>query len=168
MKSYVYLAANLDNNQVKIGWSFNPQNRITLIARESGNQIVLLKAIEGDVALERKLHADFSERRTIGEWFSDSDGFVRNNFLAKASAVCSEKKASRKALVATVVENFSEIIGELIERGWTQRELASEANTTQPVISELLHGTTEHPRYSTARMLIDLWKSRRKPKRVTA
>lgn len=63
------------------------------------------------------------------------------------------------------MEDFSDIVKDLIERGFTQKEIAAEVGTTQPVISDLLHHETEHPRYSTARMLVDLWKSRRKPKR---
>jgi len=68
---HVYFLYDPNNNQIKIGISKKPNNRIKNIKYgENRNNLVFLHIIpNGSRQLEKKLHDVFSEIRATGEWF---------------------------------------------------------------------------------------------------
>jgi len=73
-KAFVYIV-QFDNGNLKIGFSSNPTKRLRTLETQSGNLIakrLLLKFNSKKEALnqEKKLHQQFSEFRTHGEYFN--------------------------------------------------------------------------------------------------
>lgn len=62
-----YIIRDNDTNLVKIGKAYDIQKRIKSISSLSGRSLSLLYSFDFDIEL--KLHNEFSEFRTIGEWF---------------------------------------------------------------------------------------------------
>ena len=62
-----YIIKDNDTNLVKIGKAYDIQKRIKSISSLSGRSLSLLYSFDFDIEL--KLHNEFSEFRTIGEWF---------------------------------------------------------------------------------------------------
>ena len=61
------------NKKVKIGYTANPQNRISDIQTSNPDKLNVLLIIDGGCELERQLHKDFADYRLNGEWFEYSD-----------------------------------------------------------------------------------------------
>ena len=70
-----YIVFNPKSKQIKIGKSKTPENRIRTLETQAGAEFEVLALIESD--LELKLHKKFAEYRTVGEWFEDRDGVIR-------------------------------------------------------------------------------------------
>lgn len=62
--------------------------------------------------------------------------------------------------------SLQEIVGDLMERGWTQEQLAEEIGCTQPTISKLLAGADAM--YSRGILLRDLWQTDKMPPKHAA
>lgn len=58
--------------QVKIGWSRNPQARVTALAREMGQRVTLLGKRPAPITLEIQAHTDLAEHVLVREWFRDT------------------------------------------------------------------------------------------------
>lgn len=69
----VYFILNESAGMVKIGFSRNPEKRLTELRTGSAGEIKLLATIEGSLAIERQLHKRFEMHRRNGEWFIYSD-----------------------------------------------------------------------------------------------
>lgn len=70
---YVYFIGN--ENTVKIGYSNNPQKRLSQLQSGNPQRIEVLATIEDDnpQSLESNLHSIFREHKLSGEWFKNSD-----------------------------------------------------------------------------------------------
>lgn len=76
---FVYILR--DKDQVKIGFSKNPRNRIATLQNNSGRALRVAACIPGTLEDEQRLHARFSTYRIHGEWFAavgDLREFLRN------------------------------------------------------------------------------------------
>lgn len=71
-----YIIRNPVTNDIKIGMSINPGERIKGLGHASGVELEVLAVISEDI--ERKLHEKFKEYRSHGEWFKDLDGKIVN------------------------------------------------------------------------------------------
>jgi hypothetical protein len=69
--SYVYFVEALGRNEIKIGSSQNPDQRLCGLQTGNGSELKLLGAMRGDKELERQIQARFKHLRTPsdGEWF---------------------------------------------------------------------------------------------------
>jgi len=65
--------------------------------------------------------------------------------------------------------NWVQVIGELVNLGYTQPRIADECKCGQATISDLARGATSNPRFTTAQALLALLtRARRQAKRATA
>lgn len=70
-----YIVHSAISGLVKIGKSFNPEQRIRTLSFQSGGNLKTLLILEGDV--ESDLHRRFCSLRVHGEWFDDKQGTIR-------------------------------------------------------------------------------------------
>ena len=73
-KAFVYIV-QFDNGNLKIGFSSNPTKRLRTLETQSGNLIIKRLLLEFNLkqealAQEKKLHQQFAEFRTYGEYFN--------------------------------------------------------------------------------------------------
>lgn len=64
--------------------------------------------------------------------------------------------------------DWTKVIGELVDLGYTQPQIAKECNCGQATVSDLSRGETGNPRFSTAKALLDLLARARRSARKTA
>ena len=69
-----YIIRKIGTTEVKIGRSIQVERRIRTIQTQSGANLEVLAVIPKDI--ETMLHRQFSELRTVGEWFDDSKGLI--------------------------------------------------------------------------------------------
>lgn len=69
-----YIVRKAGTNEVKIGKSTNPTQRIRTLSMQSGATLETLCIIPKNI--EHKLHKQFCNLRTIGEWFDDRNGEI--------------------------------------------------------------------------------------------
>lgn len=70
-----YIVYNSKANQIKIGKSLHPKKRIRTLETQAGAVLDVLAIIDSD--REYELHKKFNKYRTVGEWFDDRDGVIR-------------------------------------------------------------------------------------------
>ena len=77
---YVYFIHAPDLGRVKIGYTSDPDSRLSSMQTGSPCQLVLARLERGNRDLERRLHHRFREKRIHGEWFDDSvlDDYARD------------------------------------------------------------------------------------------
>jgi len=81
----VYFVKNPKNGLIKIGWSRFVPARIRTLRREYGDDLRLLKCIEGDHKIERRLHKRFRKSCVRSEWFRESKRlrqFIKSSKIA--------------------------------------------------------------------------------------
>lgn len=69
-----YIVRKRNTKEVKIGKSIQIKHRIRTLETQTGSKLEILALIPKDI--ESMLHKQFSEFRTIGEWFDDSKGLI--------------------------------------------------------------------------------------------
>jgi hypothetical protein len=72
----IYFIKAGETGPVKIGYSREPQARLTMLQTSHYERLTMLATVEGGFALERALHKHFEERRRTGEWFIITDSEV--------------------------------------------------------------------------------------------
>lgn len=55
---------------IKIGYAADPHRRIKSLQTANSEKLTLLKAIEGDIDFEKRIHKALKKYRLNGEWFS--------------------------------------------------------------------------------------------------
>ncbi len=73
----IYFIKNIANGQIKIGFAENPNTRLANLQTGSTDKLVLIKSIEGDLAVEAQLHRQFAVHRLHGEWFTPADDLIQ-------------------------------------------------------------------------------------------
>jgi hypothetical protein len=58
---------------VKIGYSGDPEQRLSTLQIASHKKLVILGVIPGDISVEHRLHETFDAARLDGEWFDLTD-----------------------------------------------------------------------------------------------
>jgi hypothetical protein len=69
-----YIIRKFGTAEVKIGKSIRIKKRLRTLETQTGYKLEVLALIPKDI--ESMLHKQFSEFRTIGEWFNDSKGLI--------------------------------------------------------------------------------------------
>ena len=82
----VYLAKLKGENKCKIGYSANPNSRISNMQTGSPSLVYLLSVMDGDKEFEKSLHFKFKDYRIKGEWFIYSDE-IKNYFCVEEKYV---------------------------------------------------------------------------------
>ena len=67
-KEYIYFIQQGDDGPIKVGYSTNPEKRLKTLSTASPHSLHLLKVVEGDETLEKRIHTRFAEIRLGGEW----------------------------------------------------------------------------------------------------
>jgi len=70
-----YIVYNPKSDQIKIGKSISPRQRIRTLETQAGSEFDVLAIIDSN--RESELHKKFHKYRTVGEWFNDEDGKIR-------------------------------------------------------------------------------------------
>lgn len=70
---FVYFIVDADKNQVKIGYSRHPQQRLKQLLTATSSKLVLAKAIAGNRKTEADYHRHFGRYKVRREWFDLSD-----------------------------------------------------------------------------------------------
>ena len=104
LQGYVYFVQEgRTDSPVKIGYSTYPDGRMEILQRGNPNELFLIAAIPGGIALEQRLHRRFAEGRIRGEWFRhDTPGL--SEFITAAAHVeffPSDKSSRLYKLVAS-------------------------------------------------------------------
>jgi hypothetical protein len=66
---FVYFIEAVEDRYIKIGWAYNPSQRLREFQTASPKEYKLLGTIPGSRTLEQKLHKDFEQYHAKGEWF---------------------------------------------------------------------------------------------------
>ena len=69
MAAKAYIAQCRNSGLIKIGCSQYPESRVQSLRLESGEEMVLLRTLDGAFLTEKWLHKRFSESWVKGEWF---------------------------------------------------------------------------------------------------
>ncbi len=83
--SFVYCVLNMDRLAVKIGYSKSPVRRFSQLQTASCDKLIYCGAFRGGKIAERVWHRRYADRRLIGEWFDNSDGFILRVFQRRAA-----------------------------------------------------------------------------------
>lgn len=75
-KSYVYFLRSEATRAIKIGVTRRPTKRMSALQGGTTDKLTLLGMIDGDVQMERSLHAEFAETRISGEWFKETAALI--------------------------------------------------------------------------------------------
>ena len=88
VKTYVYLIANEDRTQVKIGVSTNPERRLRTLSTANACALHLLYQVVGGRSAEKALHDKFKKHHIRNEWYSNcleiENEFARLSGVKKA------------------------------------------------------------------------------------
>jgi ribosomal protein L30E len=66
---FIYFIVDTDKNQVKIGYSKYPTNRLKQLATATSSNLVLAATIPGDRKSEVQYHRHFAMYKCRREWF---------------------------------------------------------------------------------------------------
>jgi hypothetical protein len=88
--NYVYFVRNPNTGEVKIGRSYNPEDRIKDIEREAGCKLEVMIVLDAP-DLEKELHARFTNQRTKGEWFKPDQEMLEFILAQKFAAYNPQK-----------------------------------------------------------------------------
>jgi Meiotically up-regulated gene 113 len=72
----VYVIQNSQSKSVKIGYTKDLKTRFAQLQTGCSHKLSVLKTLEGDTCMEKKIHLDLKDYRLSGEWFE------WNNFVA--------------------------------------------------------------------------------------
>lgn len=73
----VYIFKDLDNQNIKIGASVNPENRLSTIKYRHNKNVEIVAIAENcTLADEKKIHKHFEEYHVYGDWFNVSETLV--------------------------------------------------------------------------------------------
>jgi hypothetical protein len=79
--TFVYLAARLDNESIKVGWSNDIMRRVAELRKETGSAIELIACFPGKKPDELRMHKSLAaEHRFDGEFFHVSRGVALSVF----------------------------------------------------------------------------------------
>lgn len=119
----IYLIGPEESPVVKIGYTTNdPTSRIGQLQTGNPERLVLRWAGEGDEALERHLHAVFTDYRVRGEWFDLSP---------LGDPVEAVKEETRKA-IASLARGEALMMGERFRDTSFRRDWKPEDDVTNP------------------------------------
>jgi hypothetical protein len=141
----IYFVKRSDDSRIKIGTTACLSRRLKELAKEFGDDLVVLAVTEGNLDGERGLHRRFAHLQTVGEWFEPSDdllGFIvaecqkwdgadEARFVSvKIDAeVVAEAKMVAASRDLTLAEYLSNLLRPLVhadlEQEWERRSLPS-------------------------------------------
>jgi len=70
MAGFIYIVRAGEDGPVKIGYSADPDRRISKIQTDCPHRLSVLATGDADRYPEKQLHARFASARTVGEWFN--------------------------------------------------------------------------------------------------
>jgi len=93
MSGKVYFVAA--PGRIKVGFTRKPERRLTALRRADMEELTVIAIIDGERALEKKLHAILAEHQLRGEWFKDCE---------RVREIITEAVAGKHAVAAPVAE----------------------------------------------------------------
>lgn len=86
MEGGVYFLLNPETGLVKIGCTRHFGRRIKELEEETGQTLIFLAGVDGDLHDERGLHAKFADAHALGEWFRPTYDLLRHIAQAQGRA----------------------------------------------------------------------------------
>lgn len=136
MKCPGFVYAITDNNGlVKIGWSHDPQARLSTLRTSNAGELRLLGVIEGTIQREAQIHSELSAWHVRGEWFKHVGkvaDFTANLLPAPARIVLPPLPVRRAESLESFI-GFQERLQQLIRLTWpkgTAKSLAAVSGIT--------------------------------------
>ena len=71
-QTFIYAIINRHDNVVKIGFSNDPQKRLSQLQTGTVHQLEILMTFAADSAVEKEIHDKLSKYRKSGEWFENT------------------------------------------------------------------------------------------------
>jgi len=121
---------------VKLGYSVDPQERISSISTMAPVECILLGVQEGTVRTERKLHQQFSNLRVNGEWFKAEQSLL--DWIAENMRELPAEKQASKA--DRFIQPLRDLITESLNSGWSINGLAKSAGVSRPSLQDWITG----------------------------
>lgn len=81
---WIYFIYAADLNRVKIGLSYDPEQRMHVLGAQAPCEYTMLGVMKGDWYFEHELHVKFAQYRVFGEWFTYSSEIAE---YVKANAI---------------------------------------------------------------------------------
>lgn len=67
---YVYFLKEDEGERVKIGYTSNISSRISILKCTNSRKVQLIRALDGDIEIEKWFHEKFSHLRIKNDWFN--------------------------------------------------------------------------------------------------
>lgn len=102
--NYVYFMRDINTKEIKIGQSYDPENRIKAVSSTEKRELILLRVVPAP-SLEKLLHYKFHKDRIQGEWFHPSEELLllleKKNIAAEVMfpELIEEAKKTLKAFI---------------------------------------------------------------------
>jgi hypothetical protein len=75
--TYVYFIQEKAGGPIKIGFSKDPQKRLSEIQTGYPRELMILAIMPGGRVQEREIHRRFGMNRMFGEWFKDDEKLMK-------------------------------------------------------------------------------------------
>lgn len=107
LNGFVYFIQGENGGAIKIGYTYNIDQRIASLQTGYPDKLLVLADIPGDEVVESELHKIFSEYKLRGEWFKPSDeliSFIRHIRKAKLKLIDGGLMVSRNKKITRALE----------------------------------------------------------------
>jgi len=147
-QGYVYIVHATGTNQIKIGFSTDPSNRLIKLQTGSPYKLALIGLMLGSARTEKALHVLFKQYRQTGEWFALPDCLIRRIEEGGYLGVTAFSNSSVKSYLYRVprdsergqfkgllpaLDDGSRWIVEVEGRGWRVRRVWDVGKTTKSI-----------------------------------
>jgi hypothetical protein len=73
---FVYFLLDTETNEIKIGQTNNPRERIEHLCHNTGRQLIVLAIVEDRLPLEQIMHMKFENLHMHGDWFRSDPSLI--------------------------------------------------------------------------------------------
>lgn len=107
-QTFIYAIINRHDNVVKIGFSSDPQKRLSQLQIGTVHPLEILMTFAADSTVEREIHNKLAKYRRSGEWFDNNPEVftVFHNYMVKIHPNNSFEQLKDKALKEYIESEF--------------------------------------------------------------
>jgi hypothetical protein len=109
-ETFVYLIHNVNKNEVKIGYSFDPVKRLSQMQTATTDKLSILLTIKGGKKEEQLFHESLAAYRISGEWFRNEYAVLKTMLDYAATVVYDNLEYVSEIEVMVSVKEAAEII----------------------------------------------------------
>ena len=107
-EEYIYFVQEEENNNIKIGVSVNPVQRLQELQTGNSNKLIMIGFIEGGADEENNIHREFAEERIRenGEWFRPSERLT--NYIKQRIEKSVDYHLNRNGSSSSATNNYAD------------------------------------------------------------